>query len=130
MADYDSSLPVKTQGDATAKLQARIIDESADANGLAVTAGGLAKVLGHGLEPDDSTEQHLRVSELGNINGDGIYHVTNNSKPAASGMVAHVRNATPDETHQTIRVTGVNASTVWAMDIALRRRRGRHCPRW
>lgn len=45
MADYNSSLPVRSEGDATEKLQVRILDKTTDANQLAVSAAGEASVL-------------------------------------------------------------------------------------
>lgn len=76
----------------------------------------------NGLEPDDSSIKIVRVSELGNINGDGIYDVSNNSLPSANGVVGHTRNATPDATHQGKRITsitGTTDTTHTSLDVAI-----------
>jgi len=96
MADQNTALPVRTEGDTTEKLQVRILDASTDANKLEVNAEGRASV-----------------------RTDGDYDAGTNALPASSGMVAHDRNATPTAVHQNKRVTAVTNSTVHALDIAL-----------
>jgi hypothetical protein len=48
MADYNSSLPIRTEGDATEKVQVRILDKTVDANQLAVNADGSVNITDNG----------------------------------------------------------------------------------
>lgn len=44
MSDYNSALPIRSQGDATEKVQVRILDKTVDANQLAVNADGSVNI--------------------------------------------------------------------------------------
>jgi hypothetical protein len=119
MSDYNSSLPVRTQGDATEKLQVRILDASTDANKLVVDTDGNAHVELHGND-SGSTDRVVKVSESGNIALDGDYHATNNSNPSSSALIAHDRGASIDSTSQNKRPTAIGgASNSVCLDIAL-----------
>jgi len=48
MSDYNSALPIRTEGDATEKVQVRILDKSVDANQLAVNADGSVNITDNG----------------------------------------------------------------------------------
>lgn len=54
-----------------------------------------------------------------NVDVDGIYDAGTNTNPDNIGIIAHTRNITPGDTQQTIRLTGINNSTVWALDVSL-----------
>ena len=118
MADYNSSLPVRSEADADERLQSKIVDFTTPAQGMVVDADGNAHAEMHGNNPAGSDEV-LRLSELGAVVPDGVYHATNNSDPGNIGIVVHTRGATPADADQVIRATGISASTVHAMDIAL-----------
>ena len=122
MADYDSGLPIRTEADgADERVHTKIVDY-ADPDGASKqleVSEGKAHTRVYGSQPDGTTDQELRLSELGAPNGDGDYDATNNTKPASIGLIAHDRNATPDETHQNVRVTGVTSGTVHAQDVSL-----------
>jgi len=123
MADYDSGLPIRSEADGDdERVHSKIVDY-ADPDGagkqLEVDADGNAHIEMHGNEPDGTTDIVMRLSELGAPNGDGDYDATNNTKPASSGLIAHDRNATPDETHQNHRVTGVSNGSTHTVDVSL-----------
>jgi len=118
MSDYNSSLPVRTQADVDERLQSKIVDFTNPALGMEVDADGNAQAKMHGSDPA-SADRVIRVSELGAVSVDGVYHATNNTLPSASGMIAHTRDAAPDETDQTKRITAISNGTVHAMDVSL-----------
>lgn len=118
MADIDKGLPVRSEGNLNQKVEVELIDPTTPSQKTTVDSDGNAHVEAHGNDPG-GTDRVLKLSELGNANTDGDYDVSNNTKPASSGMIVHDRNATPDETHQNVRVTGVTNSTTHAADVAL-----------
>lgn len=59
-----------------------------------------------------------------NVKVDGVYDVATNADPDNVGLIAHIRGATPGDADQTIRLTGINSSTVWALDVAIRDENG------
>lgn len=119
MADYNSALPVRTEGDAQEKLQTKIVDFTTPTQGQTVDTDGNAYVQVHGDNPSGGNEV-LRLSELGAVIPDGVYHATNNTDPGNVGLIAHTRAATPADTDQGIRLTGISNSTVHALDVAIR----------
>ncbi len=119
MADYNSSLPVRSEADVDERLQSKIVDFTTPAQGMVVDAQGNAHIEVHGDNPSGSDEV-LRLSELGAITPDGVYHATNNTKPGNVGLVAHTRAASPSDAEQGIRVTAVSNSTIHALDVAVR----------
>lgn len=118
MSDYLSSLPVRTESDADAKLQTKVVDYTTASQGMTVDSDGLAHVEVHGNNPAGG-DKALRLSELGAPNPDGVYDVTNNTKPAHAGLVVSQRAASPADSDQVKRVTAVSNSDVHAMDISL-----------
>lgn len=121
MADYDSSLPIRSEADGTdERVHVKIVDGATPSQRATVDADGLLHIEVHGNNPAGSDEV-LRLSELGAVNPDGDYDGTNNTKPASIGLVAHDRGATIDETSQNKRVTAVaGADNTVCLDIALR----------
>lgn len=122
MADYDSGLPIRSEADGTdERVHSKLVDytDPDSAGNQLEISEGKAHTRVHGSQPDGTTDQELRLSELGAPNGDGDYDATNNTKPDSSGTIVHDRNATPDETHQNVRATGITSGTVHAQDIAL-----------
>ena len=61
----------------------------------------------------------VHVTNIPDFDIDGVYHGVNNLDPDNIGLIAHVRNATPDDTHQTNRVTSIQNSTVIALDVSM-----------
>lgn len=118
MADYNSSLPVRTQSDADERLQSKIIDFTTPTQGMVVDADGNAHIEVHGNNPSGSDEI-LLLSELGAVVPDGLYHATNNTNPGNMGLVGHVRNASPDDTHQTQRITSITNGSKRALDVSI-----------
>lgn len=119
MADYPSSLPVRSEADgADERLQSKLVDFTTPSQGMTIDAQGNAHVEVHGDNPAGSDEV-LRLSELGHATLDGVYDGTNNTDPSQTGLVVHTRNATPGDAQQVIRQTGITAGTVHAADVSL-----------
>lgn len=116
--DRHSALPVRTEADADERLQSKIIDYTDPSLGMEVDADKNAHVEVHGNNPAGGDEI-LRLSELGALTPDGVYDGTNNTKPGNSGVIVHQRNATPNDSHQTIRQTGISNDTKHCADISL-----------
>lgn len=108
MADFDSSLPTS-------------ITDHVDPDGTdkqTEVSEKLFHVRAHGEDPG-GTKRQLKVSESGKANEDGEYNATTNSEPASSGIIAHSRNATHDETKQDKRPTAVDGeSDSVCLDVA------------
>lgn len=123
MSDQNTSLPVRSQADGLdERLHVKIVDGTTTAvNQMTVDADKNAHVEIHGDDPA-GTDRVVRTSELGAITPDGVYDVANNTKPGNVGVITSTRNATPGDTTQVQRVTGINGTsdtTVWAMDVSI-----------
>lgn len=121
MADYNSSLPVRSEADgADERLHVKIVDGSTPAQRAIVDTDGNLHIEMHGDDPA-GTDRVVRTSELGALTPDGIYDVADNTMPGNMGLIAHSRNAAPDETTQTERLTSIQSadSTVRALDMSL-----------
>lgn len=118
MADYNSSLPVRTEADADERLQSKIIDFNTPTQGMTVDSDGNAHVQVHGDNPSGGNEV-LRLSELGHATVDGVYNGTNNTDPSQVGLVAHVRAASPADADQTQRLTAVTNGNKRLLDVAM-----------
>lgn len=114
----ETALPIRTEADATEKVQVRILDKTTDANQLQVEANGNAMVKVHGQNPA-SADVILKLSELGNANEDGIYDATNNSLPSTSGLMAVQRATTPAASDQIKHISAISSGTVHALDVSL-----------
>lgn len=121
MADFNSSLPIRTEADgADARLHVKIVDGTTTAvNQMAVDSDKNAHVEIHGNDPA-GTDRVVRLSELGALTPDGLYNVTSNTKPGNVGIIAHTRSATPGDATQNLRVTAIagSANRV-AQDVAI-----------
>jgi hypothetical protein len=125
MADFDSSLPIRSEVDGLdARVHVKIVDgtTSPAVNQTKVDDNNRLWVFARGNDPTAS-DVGARHSELGHYAVDGVYDVTNNTDPSNFGVIAHQRNATPADSHQTVRVTSANPdsdtideSTVFALD--------------
>jgi hypothetical protein len=123
-ADYDSSLPVRSEADGLdERLHVKIVDGSSGAvNQATVDTDKNLHVEMHGNNTTGGTDLVLKLSELGFANEDGIYDASNNTDPSNVGLIGHVRSASPADSDQTIRWTGIqgsDANTVWAMDVSM-----------
>lgn len=116
--DALSAQPIRTEGDATEKVQVRILDKSVDANQLAIESNGNAQVKVHGQDPS-ATDQILRTSEQGSASVDGVYDASLNTDPSNSGLIASQRAASPADSDQIKRVTAISSGSVHALDISL-----------
>lgn len=128
MADYDSSLPIRSEADGSdERVQVKIVDSSSpDTQQATVDSDSNVKVAVYGDDPAGS-DKAIRLSQLGAPNPDGDYDATNNTKPASSSPIVHDRAGTgssPDETAQNLRQTGVEyddgSSTVVVADVGIR----------
>lgn len=120
MADYDSSLPIRSEADVDERVQSKIVDYTDPSQGLTIDADGLAHVEVHGNDPA-GVDRVLKLSEAGKVNSDGDYDGTTNTEPSSVGLIAHDRGASIDETSQNKRLTGVaGADNTVCLDVALR----------
>lgn len=121
MSDQKTSLPIRSAADgADQRVHTKIVDFSAPAgsdNQMEVSEK-LAHMRAFGNDPAGLKIQ-LKLSQLGNANGAGVYDVTNNTLPSTAGNVVHTRNATPGAAHQVIRQTGITNGTVHAADVSM-----------
>jgi len=118
MADYNSSLPVRTQVDPDERLQTKIVDATTPSQQMIVDTDSNAHVEVHGNDPSGS-DQVLKLSEDGSVDVDGVYDDSANSEPANIGLVAAVRAASPADSDQTERLTAIAQGSVHALDVSL-----------
>lgn len=119
MADYNSGLPIRTEADgADERVHVKVVDGVTPAQRMTVDSDLNAHAEVHGDSPA-GVDKVLRLSELGAITPDGAYDAANNTKPGNVGVIVSSRSATPGDATQTVRPTGIQNSTVWALDIAL-----------
>ena len=120
MADYDSSLPIRSEADIDERVQVKVVDATTPTQQMEVDTDKNAHVEMHGNRADNAADIVMRLSELGAPNGDGDYHADDNSKPASVGIIASDRGATIDETSQNLRPTAVaGESDSICIDMAL-----------
>lgn len=121
MADFDSSLPVRSEADGTdERLHVKIVDESTPSQMATVDTDKNLHVEIHGHKPDDATDIVMKLSEKGEPNPNGYYDVSNNSDPASIGLIGHDRQASPADTYQILRLTAIGGeSDSVCLDIAL-----------
>lgn len=109
MADYDSSLPIRTEADGTdERVHVKIVDgTNPSVNQATVDSDKNVHVELHG-DDEGGIDRVVELSESGNIALDGEYNATTNSNPSATALMAHDRQgASTDRTHQDKRVTAV-----------------------
>lgn len=120
MADYDSSLPVRSQADGSdERLHVKVVDGTNPAvNQMSVDADKNAHVEMHGDDPA-AVDRVLRLSEAGALTPDGVYDASLNTKPGNIGLVAAQRAASPADADQIKRLTAISNGSVHALDISL-----------
>jgi len=123
MADQDTGLPIRSEADGTDERVLSKIQDGADPGGVDKTVEVSEKLLHnrtHGEDPG-GTKRQLKLNEEGKANTDGDYDASTNTEPSSSGLIAHDRNAAPDETHQNKRVSAVAGSDdTTCLDVAIR----------
>jgi len=98
MADYDSSLPIRSEADPDERVQVKNVDFNNPDQGQEIDANGNAAV-----------------------KTDGVYDGSNNVDPSSTALIAHVASATPGVDTQTQRVTATSGEdNAVAIDVALR----------
>ncbi len=122
MSDYKFGQPVRSEADGTdARLHTKIVDGLNPALRAEVDSDKNLHVELHGNDPA-GIDRIVRTSEIGALTPDGVYDATNNTKPGNIGIIAAIRNATPDDTTQIMRLTAVQGSapnTVYALDVSI-----------
>lgn len=129
--DQATGLPVRSEADGVdERVHSKIVGSPTGVNPAtnqaAVDNDKNVHVEVHGNEPA-GTDKVLRLSELGAVTPDGVYHAANNSKPGNEGVIVHTRAVTPGDADQNIRATGINSTVntnVWAQDVAIRDEQG------
>lgn len=121
MADQKFGQPVRSEQDVDNRLLVKHVDFTNPAQGQEVDTDGNAHTEVHGNDPG-GTDRVLRMSEQGSASVDGVYDASNNTDPSQVGLVGMVRNASPADSQQTHRLTGVanGAGDVRALDVAIR----------
>ena len=121
MSDYASGLPIRSESDSTDnRVHVKIVDgTNPSINQVSVDSDKNLHSEVHGNDPA-GVDKVLRLSEIGALTSDGVYHATNNTKPGNTGLVLHTRNATPGDAQQGLRATGIQNSTVISQDVAIR----------
>jgi len=118
MADYNSSLPIRTEGDAQEKVQSKLVDYANPSLGMQIDSDKNAHVEVHGNSPAGSDEV-LRLSELGALTPDGVYSASDNSKPGNVGLIASQRSASLGDSTQTERLTSVAQGNKRLLDVSI-----------
>lgn len=118
MADVKNPLPIHTEADADKRVQVKVVDATTVSQQMIVDTDSNAHVEVHGNNPAGGDET-LRLSELGAVTPDGVYHATDNSKPGNVGLVAHTRAASPGDSDQGKRLSAITNGSVHALDISL-----------
>jgi hypothetical protein len=120
MSDYNSGLPVRSEADGVdEKVIVKITDgQMGGTNQMTVDSDQNAHVEIHGNDPA-GLDRVVRTSELGALTPDGVYDVSNNSKPGNSGLIASSRTATPDDTTQTERITSIVNGIKRLLDVSI-----------
>jgi hypothetical protein len=121
MADFNSSLPVRSEADGTdARVQVKVVDKTnPGSQQMTVDTDGNAHIEVHGDKPGGTVDVVLRLSELGAPNADGFYSGTDNTKPSSSGVIGHTRAATPADSDSIKKITAITSSTVHALDVSI-----------
>lgn len=124
MADYNSGLPIRSEADGLdEKVIVKIVDGTpGGSNQVSVDADKNAHVENHGNDPA-GLDVVQTMTEEGRTTSRGDYDAATNTKPSSTAAILHSRQASPDETHQTFRPTGVSSSdgsNAKAQDVAIR----------
>lgn len=120
MADYDSSLPIRSESDGTdERVHVKIVDGTSPAvNQVRVDSDNNLHTEMHGNDPA-GVDRVVRTSELGALTPDGVYDATDNTKPGNTGLIVSVRDAAPSDTTQTQRLTAVTNGDKRLLDVSL-----------
>jgi len=120
MADQNTALPIRSEADGTdERVHTKIVDGTTPSQRATVDTDGNLHIEAHANDPAN-VDRVLRVSELGALTPDGVFHATNNTKPGNVGLVGHSRAASPGDSDQNNRLTSITSGTVHALDVAIR----------
>ncbi len=123
MSDYNSQLPVRSKQDADERVQIKIVDEAnPDTQQATVDTDKNVKVGVYGDRTDDQADIALALSEEGKSVVRGDYEADDSSEPSSVGLIVSSKQASPDQTHQLVRPTGLQGTTdntIHAMHVAL-----------
>jgi len=121
MADFNSSLPVRSEADGTdARVHVKIVDGTTPAQMAVVDTDGNVHIEVHGDDPA-GLDRVLRLSELGALTPDGVYDAADNTLPGNVGLIAQTRDVAPGPVTQTERLTSIQntAGDVRALDVSI-----------
>lgn len=122
MADQNTGLPIRTEADGVdERVHVKIVDGTSPAvNQVRVDSDNNLHAEMHGDDPA-GVDRVLRLSEIGALTPDGVYDASDNTKPGNVGLIASQRNAAPDDTTQTERLTSVTDSggTKRLLDVSI-----------
>lgn len=120
MADINSALPIRSEADgADQRVQVKVVDKtSPGTQQMTVDTDSNAHVESHGNDPA-GVDRVMRLSELGAITPDGVYDAADNTIPGNVGLIASERNAAPDDTTQTQRLTAVTNDIKRLLDVSI-----------
>ena len=129
MADYDSSLPIRTEADGLdERLHSKLVDfADPDGTGKQVEVSEKLLHVRKFAKDSDGDKQEVLLSQEGHTQSNGDYDVTSNKRPSSQGLVASDRAATPSESTMNKRPTAVastDGDTAVAMDVAIRDSQG------
>ena len=122
MADYDSSLPIRSEADGTdERVHVKLVDYT-DPSGVgnqAQISEGKVHVRNHGIDPAGDDVEVL-LSEQGHTQSNGDYDAATNTRPSSQGLIASDRDPAPSESTMNLRPTAVpGESDKVALDVAL-----------
>lgn len=118
MSDYNSSLPIRSEGDADEKVQVRILDGLDPSKMASVDSDKNLHVEIHGNDPA-GVDRVVRVSEAGALTPDGVYDAASNTKPGSVGLIASARNAAPGDATQGQRLTAATNGNKRLLDVSM-----------
>lgn len=131
MADYDSSLPIRTEADGLdERVHTKIVDYT-DPDGSEKQVEVSEKLLHtrQHAKDSDGTKREVLLSQEGHTQSNGDYDATTNKRPSSQGLVTSDRAATPSETTMNKRPTSVastDGDNATAQDVAMRDSQGNH----
>lgn len=117
MAEYNSSLPIRSETDPDELVRGRIVD-GVDPSKLAeVDADKNLHIEMHGND-EGGVDRVQKLSQAGHSQLDGIYTATN-PDPSQVGLVGHTRAASPADSDQIKKLTAISNGSVHSLDISL-----------
>jgi len=120
--DFQSGLPVRSYADgADERLHAKICDGATPSQMVTVDSNLQMHVKPYGTD-SDAANVGMRLSQLGAVVVDGVYHASDNKDPSQVGIVAQERNAAAADSRQNLQPTavrGATATTIVSLDVSM-----------